>query len=57
MRIVIEGITGKDLYLLMLVLGKLDFENKVSLLENWELLLKEVEHKVERKKSEVNTGG
>ena len=32
MRIVIEGITGKDLVLLMYILEKMDFENKEELL-------------------------
>lgn len=39
MRVVIEGITGSELYLLMKILERLNFENKDKLISEWQRFL------------------
>lgn len=43
MRIVIDGIKGKDLVLLMYILERLDFDNKEHLMEKWKEFLSRAE--------------
>lgn len=43
MRIVIEGINGKELVLLMNLLEKFDFGNKEELMTKWKGFLKQKE--------------
>ena len=43
MRIVIDGIKGKDLVLLMYILERLDFDNKEHLMEKWKEFLRYAE--------------